>query len=107
MSAKFNVSLTFGSRSSVEEVAQGVGQALAVTFEIRESLYLGGDYCRAVSGDDEVIVQHNDDLGEPAEPSHAELPTLVRIETSVHREADIERALRPLGLIVIGRESWG
>jgi hypothetical protein len=56
---------------------------------------------------DEVIVQHNDDLGEPAEPGHAELPTLVRIETTTRSEAGINDAMRPLGLIAIRRDSWG
>jgi hypothetical protein len=66
-------------------------------------MYLGGDYYRSRSDRGEVTVQQNDDLGEPAEPTHPELPTLVRIETTSSIEAAINEALEPLGLILIDR----
>lgn len=100
------VSLTFGGRATVEEIAVDIGQALGIKFELRDSMYLGGEYGRSSSVLGEVIVQRNDDLGELAEPTHPELPTLVRIETIASHEAAIIEALEPLHLITIDRATW-
>jgi hypothetical protein len=97
------VSLTFGSTAGIEDLAEKVGQALGVSFELRDSMYLGGDYYRSRSDRGEVTVQQNDDLGEPAEPSHPELPTLVRVDTASRFEAAINEALQPLDLLLIDR----
>jgi hypothetical protein len=106
MSHAPKVNLTLGSPATIEEVAMKVGQALGITFKLHDSMYLGGDYYRSCSVDGEFIVQHNDDLGEPAEPTHPELPTLVRIETTARSEAAINEALQPLDLIMIDRDAW-
>ncbi|WP_091561701.1 hypothetical protein [Micromonospora pattaloongensis] len=71
---------------------------------MRDSLYLGGDYYRSLPDWGEVIVQRNDDLGEPAEPAYAHLPTLVRVEVTAASEPAVNEALRRLGLILIDRE---
>jgi hypothetical protein len=97
MPADAEVSLTFGSPASIKEVAKNVGQALSVTFELRDSMYLGGEYYRSLSGWGEVIVQRNDDLGEPAELAHAHLQTLVRVETTRPLEPAVSEALGRLG----------
>jgi hypothetical protein len=98
------VALTFGSPLAITDVVASVGQALDLTFEARESVYLGGDYYRSVSADRKVVVQHNDDLGELAEPAHPELPTLVRVDVTATSEPDVVTAMQSLNLIMIDRE---
>lgn len=95
--------LTFGSSAGIEEVAVRVGQVLDIGFELRESMYLGGDYYRSASALCKVIVQRNDDLGERAEPADPDLSTLVRIEVAAARELEVVTALQPLRLIMIDR----
>jgi hypothetical protein len=99
------VALTFGSPLAIKDVAMRVGQALCLTLEERESMYLGGDYYRSISADHNVVVQHNDDLGEQAEPSHPELPTLVRVAVTAASAPDVVTAMRSLGLIMIDRNA--
>lgn len=95
--------VTFCSSAGIEEVATRVGQALDIAFELRESMYFGGDYYRSASALCEVIVQQNDDLGEPVEPAHPDLPTLVRVDVMAASEPEVVKALQPLGLIKVGR----
>src|SRR5258708_3399308 len=95
--------VTFCGSPGIEEVATRVGQALNIAFELRESMYFGGDYYRSASALCEVIVQQNDDLGEPVEPAHPDLPTLVRIDVMAGSEPEVVKALQPLGLIKVGR----
>jgi hypothetical protein len=97
--------LMFGSSAGIEEVATRVGQALNIAFELRESMYLGGDYYQSASAFCEVIVQQNDDLGEPAEPTFPDLSTLVRIDVTAASELEVVTALRSLGLIMIDRSA--
>ena len=99
------VALTFGSPLTIKDVVASVGQALDLTFEARESLYLGGDYYRSVSSDYKVVVQHNNDLGEPAEPAHPELPTLVRVDGTADWTQDVVTVMQSLGLIMIDRNA--
>lgn len=68
--------------------------------------YLGGDYHRSEQPWGEVLVQQNDDLGDPAEPTHPELPTLVRIDAVATAEPGIVAAMQPLGLTPIDRTTW-
>ena len=102
VSDQSKVSLTFGGTAGTKDAAEQVGDALGMTLELRESMYLG-EYYRSRSDRGEVTVHQNDDLGEPTEPSHPELPTLIRIETRRRFEAALNEALRPLDLILIGR----
>lgn len=105
MSNLRRVALTFGSPLAIKDVVARVGEALDLVFEERESMYLGGDHYRSVSMDYNVVVQHNDDLGEPAEPSHPELPTLVRIDGTAPSEPDVVTVMQSLGLIMIDRNA--
>jgi hypothetical protein len=100
------VSLTFGSAADLEHVAAQLGQVLRVTFELRDSMYLGGEYHRAEQLWGEVIARQNDDLGEPAEPTHPELPTLVQIDAVATAEPSIVEAIQPLSLVPIDRTAW-
>jgi hypothetical protein len=97
--------LTFGSSAGIDEMATRVGQALNIAFELRESMYFGGNYFRSASALCEVIVQQNDDLGEPAEPAHPDLSTLVRIDVTAASEPKVVTALQPLGLIMVDRNA--
>jgi hypothetical protein len=79
------------------------GQGPGHHLELRDSLYLGGDNYRSRSDRGDVVVQQYDELGEPAEPSQAELPTLIRIDTTARFATAISQALQALGLIMINR----
>lgn len=95
--------LTFGSSAGIEEVAERISRVLDIVFELRESMYFGGDYYRSTSVFGEVIVQRNGDLGEPAEPAHPDLSTLVRVEVAAALELEVVTVLQPLGLIMVHR----
>jgi len=103
MSDPPRTALTFGSLAGIEEVSTRVGRVLNIVFELRESMYFGGDYYRSASALCEVIVQHNDDLGEPAEPARTHLSTLVRIDVTAAAEPAVGTALQSLGLIMVDR----
>lgn len=67
------IELTFGSHEDLATLAGKVGRALGVTFELRDSLYRGGDYYGSESGRGEFVVQLNEDLDELAVPDRSDV----------------------------------
>jgi hypothetical protein len=73
--------IVFATEDSIERTAVILSGVLAIDFSVHDSLYRGGGYLRAEGPDGEVvIVQQNDDGGEPAEDvAH---PTLIYVENT-------------------------
>ncbi|GAA1404518.1 hypothetical protein ACFQZ4_28775 [Catellatospora coxensis] len=89
--------INFVGTADPKASATAIGRQLGLDFAERESLFLGDRYLRATPPWGEVIIQRNDDMGEPAEPSHPEAPTVVRIHVDAAHESRIGTALRRLG----------
>ncbi|MGK5679193.1 hypothetical protein [Actinoplanes sp. URMC 104] len=89
--------LTFVGDTDLNASATAVGRALGLEFTERESLFLGGDYFLARPPWGEVIVQHNDDQGEPAEPAYPDAPTVITVTTDAGQEPHVLAALRDSG----------
>jgi hypothetical protein len=94
--------LTFGSPTGLEETTEHVARALGVSFDQRDSSFRGGVYYKAAYGDAHVLVQRNDDDGEPAEPTWPG-PTVVYVEAA-EDAASVEAALGRLTLL--SRREW-
>lgn len=94
----------FASEEGVDATAQRLAQLLDLTFTPHDSSYRGGAYLVAGHvGGEEIIVQRNEDLDEPAEPVDA--PTIVYVESTL-RPVEVESAAMALGLQLIRRERW-
>jgi hypothetical protein len=97
--------LTFGSREDISATARSVSQALGIAFELRDSLYRGGEYYTAASEHGDFVVQVNEDLDEPAVPEHPDIPTVLYATIPARVKAAVVRELAPLGLVMLGEDS--
>jgi hypothetical protein len=94
--------LTFGSTASLEETKKQVAQALGVAFIEHDSGYRGGRYYKAAYCAEHVLVQRNDDGGEPAESAWSG-PAVVYVEAA-DDAVQVEAALPVLTLL--SRQEW-
>ena len=90
--------LTFVSTADLNTSATAIGCALDLDFRKHDSFYLRGDYLRAEPSWGLVIVQNNDDLGEPAAPTHPAAPTVIRISADTTHARRLFAALQGVGL---------
>ncbi|MEV4324105.1 hypothetical protein ACIBI0_05760 [Microbispora rosea] len=98
--------LAFVSDEDLQSVAAEVTLALGVTFQRRESWYMGGNYLLAGGCEGEKIsVQRNAEMDEFAEPDYPDALTLVHVEGS-RRSEEIEHRLGQTSLTLIRRSTW-
>jgi hypothetical protein len=101
--------VVIASTDTIEVTASKLGDALGLVFEPHESSFRGGDYLLAgeqlLSDGEHVIVQRNDDGGEPAEPD-TPAPTLVYVE-GTGRADDVAAAAVAAGYELVRCEIRG
>jgi hypothetical protein len=95
-------SLTFVGDNTIGPTGSALALALGVTFSERESSYRGGAYLMAGDANqgEQIIVQRNVDLDEPAIAGKPPSATVVYVE-GTSRSDDIQAALADIGMRLV------